>query len=454
MISLLVSSRRCLQVHHLEIEGPYYYHLQRWDGETYKPRSLFPYPWSDTENDIDHPSLGGMDDEDEDDMGSPPPRRVDDIRHPSPRGIDDIRHPSPRGIDDDDEESPPAFRTIEDDLEFPELRTLRVKSRGYVRFVLKISQTSKLVTSIDYVLASPDRAHQIPNPPFPDIVQESRIGLEHFAQCSSLVSLSLNGQLFDGLDRERRDQLKQVLDNALSLATLELTSLTLLELFEMTPLRLPNLQHLVMKKDSRLWPLIAPLLNTVSLSDDSYLAKGSSASNANANDSPLLTSFKVDKSTGTYHGTQWSGHIEFPAGGLHTLDLCFGTRTPGVDELAKRKVEFNPVVFRLRRTVIPTQLLTQIIDSMERLEELELEEVGIKRGFFEYLASAKPSPDGSISSPSDEVTVNCPRLVRLRVRLKGRGHAQNKMLKAAARKAVKARVKAGVPIEMWLIRSS
>jgi hypothetical protein len=87
MISLLVSSRRCLQVHHLEIEGPDYYHLERWDGETYKRRPGFPYFWSDMEDELDSPLPEGMDGED--DLDSPSLRGMDDANE------DDIESPSP-----------------------------------------------------------------------------------------------------------------------------------------------------------------------------------------------------------------------------------------------------------------------------------------------------------------------------------------------------------------------
>jgi len=103
----------------------------------------------------------------------------------------------------------------------------------------------------------------------------------------------------------------------------------------------------------------------------------------------------------------------------------------------------DPVVFRLRKTVLSTACLMEILDSMDRMEELQLDEVPIKKDFFDFLAS----------SPG-ETELHCPLLVRLSVDLKAASPAQHKTIKPAAMNAIQARVKAGMPMEKWSIRLS
>jgi len=104
------------------------------------------------------------------------------------------------------------------------------------------------------------------------------------------------------------------------------------------------------------------------------------------------------------------------------------------------------VVFRLRKTLLSTACLTEIIDSMDRLEELQLDEVPLKKDFFDFLASS-PNVSG-------EIELHCPLLVRLQVDLKAASPAQHKTIKPAAMNAILARVKAGMAMEKWSIRFS
>jgi F-box-like len=355
MIGYLASSRKCRQVHNLEIDGPDSLHLQRWSDES--------------------------------------------------------------------------------DLEFPELRTLHIKSRDYAKFASKISETSTLVTEIDLMLG------------FGSVAFEGVIGLETFIDLPSLVSLSLNGRYFHGFRTESRT-LKPILNNASSLTTLELTTLNVIDDPSARALQLPNLQTLVLQKSSRIWPLDAPRLTNLILTENSVIGRGPHG----RNQFPLLRSLKVAASQGWYFPSRCFSNIQFPP--LHTLDLCFGTRKDGLTALIAHQAELNPVIFCLRKTVIPTELLINVIDSMDRLEELQLENVTFKKEFFEYLASSKTNPGDSTSSPSDEVVVNCPLLVRLQVQLKNGTPSQNKNFKSMARKTVSARFKAGIAMEVCLIPSS
>jgi len=137
-------------------------------------------------------------------------------------------------------------------------------------------------------------------------------------------------------------------------------------------------------------------------------------------------------------------------------------------QIAKHQERFNPVVLRLRKTPLPTDGLVELIGSMDRLEELELEGVALRKGFFEYLMQSRGKTSDSKDS-RDEVEeeeeredkreggrekVTCSRLVRVRIELKPGPLTRNERMEGMARRAAMARVKAGVPMEEWLIRYS
>jgi hypothetical protein len=322
-----------------------------------------------------------------------------------------------------------------DGLQFPQLKTLRVKSCYTSEFVAKISATTKQVTEVELSVPSFYRIN-------------SSFGLEDFVKYSSLTSLTLDGRQAHGIEGDGFVRLKRALDNAPFITTLELTRMNLYMRNPPAPIfRFPNVRTLILSKGSMPWAFDIPGLTNLTLTEGSCIPPGPPESNR----FPNLTSLTIDAPL------SW-GRIDYlkaiVISPIHTLDLCFGKRKDALLELMDHQVDLNPVVFRLRKTAVPAAALTDIIDNMNRLEELELDEIALKKEFFDFLASPKTYSDNSLPLPSGGTEMHCPLLVRLRVHAKGGTQAQNKNIKTAARKAVKARVSAGIAVESWLIRCS
>jgi hypothetical protein len=312
-------------------------------------------------------------------------------------------------------------------LAFPQLRTLRVKTSNAYEIVAKISETSKLLTEADFSLP-----YAMPN-----------FGLEKFVKYPSLTSLHLYSERRSGFNSYGFGKLQEALANAPFITTLKLTRVRP-DLYDPPApvLRFPNVQTLILNDVSRPLALDIPSLTSLSITNWSRFPLGPPASSQ----FPNLASLTI------HTPLTWSlvdcleDIVICP---LHTLDLCFGKRRGALSEITAHQVNLNPVVFRLRKTVVSTATLTGVIGAMDRLEELELEEVAIKKDFFDFLASPKPSSNDAISLASE---MHCPLLVRLRVHVKGGSQAQNKNIKAAAKKAVKARINGGIAVDSWLVR--
>ncbi|KIM25016.1 hypothetical protein M408DRAFT_331484 [Serendipita vermifera MAFF 305830] len=90
---------------------------------------------------------------------------------------------------------------------------------------------------------------------------------------------------------------------------------------------------------------------------------------------------------------------------------------------------------------------------MNRLEELVLKEMNVGHDLFDFLASSKME-DSVLEPPLDsENQLHCLRLVRLQVDIKGGSANRVRKTKRAAKEAAKVRIKAGIPIEKWLVRT-
>jgi len=331
-------------------------------------------------------------------------------------------------------------------LILPELRRLCVKQLGYADFALKLAKTSTKVGEVEFKLGTYRSSGQV--------------GFECLAMIHSLVSLSINCTHLRSYSHDI-EKLRQFLANARSLITLELISFGFKDGSSSYRIRVPNLQTLVMK-DSDICPMDLPNLVHLSLIDQGKDSK--EGYEVWENNFGSLQSLTIVSSYSEI-GDMWCSDITFPP--LHTLDICFGSWEEGHMEISMNPKRFNPVVFRLRKTRLPTDSLLQLIGSMDRLEELELEGIALKKRFFTYLAqeSGRTSDcEGSCDEVEEEgegepkreegkKAVNCPRLVRVRIELKAGPLTRNERMKRMASGAAMARVEAGVPME-WLIRWS
>lgn len=118
-----------------------------------------------------------------------------------------------------------------------------------------------------------------------------------------------------------------------------------------------------------------------------------------------------------------------------------------------RRVDLNPVVFRLYKSRVSTSALVSWLTSMDRLEELVLEEVDVGRGLFDFLACSATKDLDSGSHMTNDQLLNCPRLIRLQLDLKGGSVTRIQKTKTAAKRAAKVRIQAGIPIKRWLVRT-
>jgi hypothetical protein len=317
-------------------------------------------------------------------------------------------------------------------LAFPQLKTLLVKSFNAYEFVAKISGTSKEVTEVE--LSVP---YAIPS-----------FGLENFVKYPSLTSLKLHGGGGHGFDSDAFGSLQRGLDNAPFITTLELSRVRPFMSNPPAPVfRFPNVKTLILSKGSRPWAFDIPGLTNLTLTEGGCILPGPPESNR----FPNLASVTIDAPVDWRRVDYFKDIVFCP---LHTLDVCLGKRTDALLELINCQADLNPIVFRLRKTVVPTPTLTMVISTMDRLEELDLAEVALKKEFFDFLASLKPCSDYSIPLPPGGTEMHCPLLVRLRVHVKGGSQAQNKNIKMAAKKAAKARINAGIAVDSWLVRCS
>jgi hypothetical protein len=313
-------------------------------------------------------------------------------------------------------------------LEFPQLNTLRVKSDNTSGFIAKISETSKRITEAELLVpyATPS------------------FGLENFIKYSSLTSLHLHG----GGGYNAIGPLQRVLDNAPFITTLKLTRVRS-DVYNLPApvFRFSNVRTLILSKGSRPCAFDIPGLTNLTLTEGSWIVPGPPGSNQ----FPNLASCTIHAPVvhALVDWTRVDPLKDIAIYPLHTLDVCLGKRGAVLSELVTYRAGFSLIVFRLRKTVVPTAILTRVIGAMDRLEELELEEVAIKKDLFTFLASPKPGPNDAISPAS---RMHCPLLVRLRVHVKGGSQAQNKNIKIAAKKAVKARINAGIAVGSWLVR--
>lgn len=311
-------------------------------------------------------------------------------------------------------------------LEFPKLRAVYIKSPLRSDFTEKLLSASKEITEAEFLVSS-----------------EYPFGMESVLQCRSMVTLTLDARKVYGwfsfeTDKER---LRSALDNTSYLTTLHINGFSC---NAVTVLRLPALHTLVLT-GSEIWPLNASNLTNITLSANSFIGAGP----AGSNHFPLLTSLTINASTLLASPLDYLENWYFPP--LHTLDLCLGKLKQDLEVLLTHRANLNPVIFRLRKAAMSTASLTGVIQSMERLEELQLEDVPLKKEFFDFLASRKANPD---ASDSNEIGMHCPLLVRLQVDLKAASPAQKKAIKPAAKKAIQIRVKAGMAMEKCSIRVS
>ena len=315
-----------------------------------------------------------------------------------------------------------------DPLRFPELRTLRVTSPYCSTFVEKVSASSTRVTELHVVA--------------PRLLEfgAATAGFEQFMKYPTVVSLTLDGREVRRRNGPSMQALENALNNAQFITTLDLSSVCVGQDPVGQMIRLPSLRTLRMRKSSMTWSFDAPQLVELELIDGSYIQHGP----AGSNNFPLLASFTIS-AFATWGRPDYITALHFPP--LHTLDLCFGGRNGGLTGLMLHSADLNPVVFKLRRTPVSTTYLTMWIASMDRLEELELDEVAVKKRFFEFLTIPRDvNPDG-------EVLLHCPRLIRLSVDLKGGSVVQNRSVKVTAKKAAKARIQAGLVVEKWVVQS-
>jgi len=351
MIGLLASSRKCLQVHHLEIDGSCNDYLLPWFNE---------------------------------------------------------------------------YNT----LKFPQLRTLHVRATSVSEFMVNISSSAKRIVEAELTM------------PYINI----NFGLEDLIKCSSLVRLTLDGRAIHGFPGGL-GWLKRILDNAPFITTLELKRMKMYRDNSPTQiLRFPNLKTLILSKGSKPWCFSAPALTSMTLTEGSCIPSGG----PEVNHFPHLASLTIEITTQLWGRVETLRDMVIPP--LHTLDVRLSAYKNVLADLMGRMPPLNPVVFRLRKTLVHTSTLTEIIGTLDRLEELELEEVPIKKYFFEFLGSPKVALDNVAPAFPNKVEMHCPLLARLQVRLKGGSQAQHRSLRAAAKKAVKVRACAGLTVESWVIQ--
>ena len=320
-------------------------------------------------------------------------------------------------------------------LELPELRT----------FSLQASIDSQFLTSLWSTFGETRRLRL----QLPDALNAVQDGFGRLLKSSKLVSLSLKATHLNTSNALSLEHLRSILDDNSSITTLELANFYISNLnvnhSAPSPLRLTNLQTLIMTEHSVPWPLEVPLLLSLTLTGGSYLRAGPTGSN----NFSLLTSLIIDISNIHCYPPYFPENMHINQ--IHTLDICFGEFTDRFTTLMTYWAELSPVVFRLRKSAVSTTPLTEVIGSMERLEELQLEEITLKKEFFHFLAMSKTDHEPSLF-PSSELAVQCPLLVRLQVDLSGHSVAQNKAMRLAAKRALNQRVMAGIAMGKWLIR--
>lgn len=240
--------------------------------------------------------------------------------------------------------------------------------------------------------------------------------------------------------------LHNALQNAQFLTTLELSSIVSYNTSnDPAPLvlRLPNLRALILKGGFRSWVFDTPCLTSLAMNRSGVIPSGP----PDSNDFPLLSSITIVYGWLTVDHFE---HIHFPP--LHTLDISFAyNQSYRPSGAMKRNVDLNPIVFRLRKANIGTSTLVSWFPSMNRLEELVLEEMEVNHKLFDFLASPMKDDSDLGLSMTKGGQLPCPRLVRLQVGIKGGSPDHIRKTKTAAKKAVKARNKAGIAIEKWLV---
>ncbi|KIM25021.1 hypothetical protein M408DRAFT_26606 [Serendipita vermifera MAFF 305830] len=325
-----------------------------------------------------------------------------------------------------------------DEIEFPELKTFQVLSCDNLEFTKNLWDTFKKVTDIRLSV--------------PRNLTES-LGLKSLFSLPTLVSVSLDvvgSNRFD--DGSTLNSLQRSLDKNSSITTLELSGVCP-EMHDTNPrvTKLPNLQVLILNARSESWPFDAPRLTSLTLTGGSHILAGPLGSNH----FPLLISLIIDASIGrggnNYRKIDPIKHFHFHQ--LYTLDICYGGYKEGLAQLLGHQAELNPAIFRLRKTIISSSLLTKTIGNMDRLEELEIDGIMLKKDFFDFLASPRTKLESPLF-PSGEAGLQCPLLVKLQVDMHGSTVAQSRVVRPAAKRALDIRVKAGIPMAKWSIRLS
>ena len=319
-------------------------------------------------------------------------------------------------------------------LLFPNLVTLSIDTSLPRDFMAGILTTSRQIKEVRL---------QLPAEPY------TPFGIEEILRFPSMVSLSLDvshAMLVEG----NADKLRSVLDGAAFIQALKTCGIsTSSGASSSSTLRLPTLRTLFLSGESKMWPLNAPRLTHLTLCANSFITAGP----AESNHFPFLASLTVDACHSVPNLPDFLGHMHFPP--LHTLDVCFGRNVSRMAVFMAHRSKLNPVVFKLRGTVTTTARLTGMLQHMDRLKDLQFDGVPLKKDFFDFLASRKATCGNSGSLPSPESQFYFPLLVKFQAaNLMETSSGQSKHLRAAAKQAIQARVKAGIVVEKWLIQFS
>jgi hypothetical protein len=261
---------------------------------------------------------------------------------------------------------------------------------------------------------------------------------------SELRDLCLDAHLVQtNISLEEAQSLRGCLQGTLLLTTLEIDYLQHRVSLPATTITLPNLQILVLHCTALVWYLEAPSLTLLTCSGGSVFREGPAGSNK----LPLLKSLK---SLGDVSWEQSLRGVPLPS--LRDLDVFFLAGDALLEFISDHRHKLE--TFRLHLASLLKKDLLDLVCSMPLLEELELERVPVTKGFFTLFIPPK-APSKKLAALPPNSHHSFPRLTRLKVDLLYctlRG--QKEAIKAEAKRAIKARIKAGIAMETGQIRFS
>jgi hypothetical protein len=220
--------------------------------------------------------------------------------------------------------------------------------------------------------------------------------------------------------------------------------------FRSSAINMPNLKRLALYNSANFLPIDAPNLSSLTLTKNSSLENGLDASPGNIY--PCLQTLIV--STSEIKTMQF---IQAPL--VHTFELrCAGSieqkdETYSLLDSVLNSSHINPVIFRLRDSVLRPSIIIEMIRRMARLEELELCGVLVKEQFFK--AFSTPSIPLGPQFQDSQPTLPCPSLKGLSIDYSDlQRHSDLRPTRLAALKAIKSRHSIGNVLHQASMRTT